>query len=197
MRASRWADGLEMGRQGKDRLSREPPQSPSRRPAQGLRHATYFLLALFAIWLVLTSSLHWQELLTGAIVCVALTAFLSRTYKHLELPPFSLKRLWCFGVYLLILLEEIVKANIDVAYRVLHPRLPIKPGIVVIDTELEQDVAKMILANSITLTPGTFTLDVVGQKLLIHWINVRSEDPAEATRLIGERFERCLREVFA
>ena len=55
----------------------------------------------------------------------------------------------------------------------------------------------MILANSITLTPGTFTIDVVGDKLLIHWINVSSEDPGEATALIGRRFERYLKEVFA
>ena len=71
------------------------------------------------------------------------------------------------------------------------------PGIVVIKTELSQDVAKVLLANSITLTPGTFTLDIIGDTLLVHWIDVKSEDTAEATRLIAGRFEKHLKAVFA
>ena len=74
--------------------------------------------------------------------------------------------------------------------------MPIKPGIVVIKTGLKSDIAKMILANSITLTPGTFTLDVISDKLLIHWINVKTEDIDEATSLIGHRFEKYLRVIF-
>jgi multicomponent Na+:H+ antiporter subunit E len=169
----------------------------ARQPAGGIRASCYLFAFLFATWLVLTSSLHWQELLTGALVSVVLSAFLAWTYARLGLPPFSLKRAWYFGVYLLVLLKEIIRANLDVAYRVIHPRLPIKPGIVAIRTELKQDIAKMLLANSITLTPGTFTLDILGDTLLIHWIDVKSEDAEEAARLISGRFEKYLREVFA
>ena len=75
--------------------------------------------------------------------------------------------------------------------------MPIKPGIVVIKTELKNDLAKMILANSITLTPGTFTLDINNDKLLIHWINVKTDNTDEATKLIGERFEKYLKIIFA
>jgi len=89
-----------------------------------------------------------------------------------------------------------IKANFDVAYRVLHPRMPIKPGIVLIKTKLASDSGKLALANSITLTPGTLTMDVRGDNLLIHWINVKSEDTEEATEIIGGRFERFLRRVF-
>jgi len=74
--------------------------------------------------------------------------------------------------------------------------MPIKPGIVVIKTSLKSDIAKMILANSITLTPGTFTLDVIGDELLVHWINVKTEDIDEATNMIGQRFEKYLRVIF-
>jgi len=95
-----------------------------------------------------------------------------------------------FIIYLVVLFKEIVQANIDVAYRVIHPKMPIKPGIIVISTELKQDIAKMILANSITLTPGTFTLDIIDDKLLIHWINVKTEDVEEATHIIGDKFEK-------
>lgn len=164
--------------------------------ARSVRGSFYLLLFLFAVWLALTSSLHWQELLTGALVSVVLTLFLWRTYAGLGLPPLSIKRIWCFAVYLVVLFKEIIRANLDVAYRVIHPRLPIRPGIVAIKTELRQDIAKMILANSITLTPGTFTLDILDDTLLIHWIDVRSEDPERAARLISGRFEKHLREIF-
>lgn len=166
-------------------------------PALRVRDSLYLFVILAAVWLALTSSFHWQELAAGAVVSLVLALFLGRTYAGLGLPPLTLRRIWYFIVYLLVLLQEIVRANLDVAYRVLHPGLPIRPGIVVIKTDLREDIAKMMLANSITLTPGTFTLDVLGDTLLIHWIYVRSEDPAEATRLIGRRFERYLKEIFA
>jgi multicomponent Na+:H+ antiporter subunit E len=167
------------------------------RTAPRARDIVHLLLVLFITWLMLTSSLHWQEVTTGAFLSLVLALFLARSYARLGLPPLSLIRLWRLGVYFLVLFAEVVKANIDVAYRVLHPRLPINPGIVVITTELSQDVAKVLLANSITLTPGTFTLDIQGDKLLIHWIDVKSEDTAEATRLIAGRFEKHLKAVFA
>ena len=91
---------------------------------------------------------------------------------------------------------SMAKANLDVAYRVIHPRMPIKPGIVVIKTNLKQNIAKLILANSITLTPGTFTLDIKEDKLLIHWIDVKSSELKEASRIVGERFEKILRKIF-
>jgi multicomponent Na+:H+ antiporter subunit E len=166
-------------------------------PARRLKDSCYLFSILFAVWLALTSSLKWQELLMGAIVCLVISIFLGRTYVSLGLPPLSPRRIAYFVVYLLVLFEEIVKANFDVAYRVLHPRLPIRPGIVAIKTELKQDIAKMILANSITLTPGTFTLDILDDTLLIHWINVRSEVTEEATGMIGRRFEKYLKAVFA
>jgi len=89
-------------------------------------------------------------------------------------------------------------ANVHVAYIVLHPSLPIKPGIVKIKTKLKNDSALTLLANSITLTPGTLTIDVNKNKgdLYIHWIDVTTTDSIEATNRIGGRFEKTLSEVF-
>jgi len=149
------------------------------------------------IWLALTSSFHFQEIIVGISISFVLSLLLSRKYLQLGLPPLSLKRVAFFILYILVLFKEIIKANFDVAYRVIHPKMPIKPGIVIIKTGLKSDIAKVILANSITLTPGTFTLDIAGDALLIHWINVRTEDTDEATKIIGEKFEKYLRVVFA
>ena len=71
--------------------------------------------------------------------------------------------------------------------------MPIRPGIVEIKTSLKSDLAKVALANSITLTPGTFTLDILGDRLLIHWINVKTENIDEASRIIAGRFERYIK----
>ena len=122
--------------------------------------------------------------------------WLSRYYLHLGLPPFSVKRVLFLLIYLVVLGAEIAKANLDVAYRVIHPKMPMNPGIVVIKTGLKSDIAKMILANSITLTPGTFTLDIIGDNLLSHWINVKAEEVEGATEAIGERFEKYLKVIF-
>jgi len=162
-----------------------------------LKSFLYLFVLLVLIWLALTSSFHPQEVISGVLIGLILSLFLSGGYLQLGLPPLSAKRMLFFSIYIVVLFQEIIRANFDVAYRIIHPKMPIKPGIVVIRTELKSDIAKMILANSITLTPGTFTLDILEDKLLIHWINVRTEDIDEATKIIGERFEKYLRVIFA
>jgi multicomponent Na+:H+ antiporter subunit E len=63
-------------------------------------------------------------------------------------------------------------------------------------TELTTRLGKTFLANSITLTPGTLTVDVDGQDMYIHWINVTSEDTDERTEAIVKRFEGLLKRIF-
>ncbi len=105
-------------------------------------------------------------------------------------------RIIWFLWYLPIFLWECIKANIDVAYRVLHPKMPIRPGIVKVRTNLKTDIAKTFLANSITMTPGTLSVDIKKKFLYIHWIYVRTEDPEEANAIIVRRFENILKKVF-
>ena len=157
-----------------------------------------FLVSL-VVWLVLSWVPDWQHLFIGIFVAllVALTTgdlFISR--PHILKHPL---RYWYFCVYYVpIFLWECLKANIDVAYRVLHPDLPINPGIVKVKTNLKSDTALTFLANSITLTPGTLTVDIDKDKgfLYIHWIDVKAKDVETATRIIAERFERILKNIF-
>mgnify|MGYP001104138293 CR=1 FL=1 len=165
--------------------------------SEKVRSFIWLLVFSFVLWLALSSKLDWPELITGGVVCLIVSIFAVHIYSKLDLPPLSIKRILFFLVYTIVLFWEIIKANFDVAYRILHPKMPIKPGIVVIKTSLKSDIGKLILANSITLTPGTFTLDVIGDELLIHWINVKTEDTDEATNMIGRRFEKYLRMIFA
>jgi multicomponent Na+:H+ antiporter subunit E len=156
----------------------------------------WLLVVTLVLWLALSPKFDPLELICGGLVCLIISLFGAGIYSKLGLPPLSIKRILFSFVYIIVLFWEIIKSNFDVAYRIIHPKMPIKPGIVVIKTNLKSDVAKMILANSITLTPGTFTLDVIGDKFLIHWINVKSEDIDEATSMISKRFEKYLRVIF-
>lgn len=156
----------------------------------------WLFTATFVLWMVLISKLTFPELICGGLVCLIISLFLYHLYSGIGFPSLSFKMPLFFLIYVVVLFWEMIKANLDVAYRAVHPRMPIKPGIVIIKTALKSDIAKMILANSITLTPGTFTLDVIGDELLIHWINVKAVDIDEATKMIGERFEKYLRVIF-
>ncbi len=108
-------------------------------------------------------------------------------------------RLWYFCLwYLPVYWWECAKANVDVAYRVLHPRLPIRPALVRVQTGLRSDLALTVLANSISLTPGTISVDVNADTGIIY-VHCMSVSPAEMEReatFVVERFTRILRKVF-
>lgn len=158
-------------------------------------------LVTFLIWLALTAGGGWQEIAAGFIMAVTASLIAGR-FRRAAAPKVDLKR-WPrrFAYSLLYIVKfvwEMIKANVNVAAIVLHPKRPIKPGIIKIRTGLKTDAALTILANSITLTPGTFTVDIdpAGQELYIHCLTVRSEDTGQNTRDIGLRFERLIKEVF-
>ena len=152
---------------------------------------------LLSLWLIFVNTLNWQEVLTGAVLSALIASFGHTYFTQRGLRHLSLKKLLYLIIYIPIFFWEVLKANLDVAYRVLHPKMPINPGIVLIKTGLQSDIGKLTLANSITLTPGTLTMDIIDDNLLIHWINVKSEDLEEATELIAGRFEPYLRGIFS
>lgn len=154
-----------------------------------------FVLLLF-LWLMLTATLHYQEFWPGVVIALLVALFTNEFYLRLGFPPITPKRFLYSILYCIVLFIEIMKANFDVALRVIRPSLPINPGIVIIQTELKSDIAKTILANSITLTPGTFTIDIQNEKILIHWIDVKATDIEKTTQMIGEKFEKYLRAIF-
>jgi len=106
---------------------------------------------------------------------------------------------WFWGVvYLPVLFYHIVRANLQVAYIVLHPELPIRPGVVKVKTGLKSPSARAALANSITLTPGTLTVDIDEAEgaLYVHCLQVGATSVEDATREIVSKFEPLLRRVF-
>ena len=157
-----------------------------------------FVIA-FIVWLLLSWVPDLQHIVAGLFVS-AFVAFLvgDLFVKRPSVLKHPYRYLHFFFHYLPVFLWECIKANIDVAYRIIHPRLPIKPGIVKVKTSLKSDTGLTFLANSITLTPGTMTVDIDREKglLYVHWINVTSKDTEGATKTIARRFEKILEKIF-
>jgi multicomponent Na+:H+ antiporter subunit E len=91
-------------------------------------------------------------------------------------------------------MATLIRANLDMARRVISPGLLINPCMVEVRTQLRSDLGRMLLANSITLTPGTLSVRVQDDHLLVHWIDSpRGIDIDAATRQIAEGFESHIR----
>lgn len=150
------------------------------------------VLLLLAVWAAMAYPLDLQEI--GAAGVVTLLILLlplgaARVFGDIRLTPKSIAYAIAF---FFVFFGELIRANIDVAFRVLSPELPIRPGIVRVRTRLKSRVGRLLLANSITLTPGTITVESKDDLFYVHWINVESQDIEEATRRIIEKFERYL-----
>lgn len=157
-----------------------------------------FVLA-FLVWCFLSWVPDWQHIVVGIFVSVFVSFmtgdFFMQRPGNLTHPA---RYFYFIFYYFPVFLFEVLKANIDVAYRVLHPKLLINPGIVKIKTTLKSDTALTFLANSITLTPGTLSVDIDKERgfLYIHWIDVKYKDVEAATKAIASRFEKILKKIF-
>ena len=161
-----------------------------------MKRLIYFVLA-FIVWLLLTWSVDPQQLIAGFAASAVVAVLFHEVLPEEHYIFISPRRVFWFMVYLPVFFYYVFKANFDVVYRALHPKMPINPGIVKIKTSLKTDSAITALANSITLTPGTLTVDRTDDGFLyIHWINVKSTDVEEATRHIARRFEYFIAKIF-
>lgn len=155
----------------------------------------YFII-IFIAWLLMTFSLDIENIVAGIIICIICTAFLGHLFFENSYKMFSPKRIFWLIYFIPVFTYQMIKANFDVAYRVLHIDVPIRPGIVKIKTSLKTDLGLTFLANSITLTPGTLTVDIIGDEIYVHWINVQTEDSEKQAEIIARRFEKILKKVF-
>lgn len=161
-----------------------------------LKKYIFTLTIYFIFWLAYTTSLTSENLLIGIIFSAFLSLFTYQSFSQKKSDNNIFKRLISFITFIPIFIYEMVKANIDVAYRVININLPINPGIVKIPTNLKSDYAKLFLANSITLTPGTLTIDVIDNHLYIHWIDVKSTNKKQQKKEIAKKFEDKLGGMF-
>lgn len=178
------------------------PESQSNNGFKGASAGRIWLVS-FLVWLGLTYSpgMPWRDFAVEAMVGLLITliiSLLSRSFIRVEHPSrkYTLGGIGHLIAYFCVLAIEIIKANMNMARIVLSPSLPVRPGIVRIKTSLRSSMGKLLLSNSITLTPGTITLNVDGNNMFIHWVEVKKGSPEERGEVIKGSFERHLKEVF-
>lgn len=174
------------------------------RPRSAPATALLLFLLAFAVWLLLVWPVHpvsgaflWYDAGMGLVVAAGV-AVLMRDLPVEEVGRCLNPVRWFWGAaYLCVFAFYVILANLDVAYRVLHPEMPIRPGIVRVKSSLAGATARTALANSITLTPGTLSVDLTPDgTYYIHWISVRAQDTENASKMIVGRFEWFLRRIF-
>ncbi len=142
------------------------------------------------VWCILYEEISLTIALTGLVLGVLATVFansflvshqLTRAYR------FNLPRLF---IFFFVLIYRIYKAGLSVIPAIITGKTKI--GIIDIKTEVPEGLASTVLANSITLTPGTVTIEKKGQNLKVLWLNKTTNDPVEAAKIIIGPMEKIL-----
>ncbi|HIG05957.1 MAG TPA: hypothetical protein EYQ08_09550 [Planctomycetes bacterium] len=139
-----------------------------------LLRSFWLFLALFGFWLLLSGRFESPFLLGSGMVASAVTVLICQRLDLIS-PQFQpLSSFLRFLLYLPWLLLQIVRASFEVIILAWSPRPNISPRLVEVRTHLNHPLAQTLLANSITLTPGTVTVDIDDQKLLVHALGEKS-----------------------
>lgn len=153
----------------------------------------------FIVYIVFSGSASPYDLISGLIVSLGVATITAGFVAQNPLKAIDPKRWAWLAVYALyyFFVAE-VKAHLDVMYRILHPKLPVKPAIVKVPYRVETDYAVTAVANSITNTPGTIVVDIDtnNKTYFVHWIYAETLNPEEARRKISSKFEDFAEKVF-
>lgn len=148
---------------------------------------------MFLFWILLSGFFDALHLIAGAI-CSLIVTLISHDLLVKGKGEKMLLKSYRLFLYIPWELWQIVLANLDVAYRVLHPKMPIDPRVIEFETSLRSDFALVTLANSITLTPGTITISVQPKKGKF-WVHALAKEPGDAL-LVDQTMQRKVAEVY-
>ncbi|MDD5392753.1 MAG: Na+/H+ antiporter subunit E [Thiothrix sp.] len=160
------------------------------------RDTAILFATLMLFWLMLEGKLEADILIVGTVVSLVI-ALLYRDglsfFTEFRFTPAGIIAGFRYYGYFF---KELFKSNFALAAIVLRPSLPIAPGIVKVRTKLKSRMGRLMLANSITLTPGTLTVEMEGEWLYIHCVTVASADIEAATAEIVSGFESYLEVMY-
>jgi multicomponent K+:H+ antiporter subunit E len=147
---------------------------------------------LLVVWLLL-NGLSAGQLLLGTILAIVIPLLTSPFADHQS----KVKKPFAMAVYVLRLLWDIVVSNMEVAHRVLRSNRKLNPGFIAFPLELTGDFPLTVLASTISLTPGTVSVDFSEDKqwLYIHALHIDNEQ--EIIDSIRDRYEQPLKEIFS
>jgi multicomponent Na+:H+ antiporter subunit E len=147
-----------------------------KRRISGILSRLVTFIFLYPTWLLLSGPDHYDPFhLSLGLLCCSLVAFLSHDILFENIMDKNRGSIMIrFLRYLPWLIYQIILASLHVAYLVLNPKMPIDPRVIQFKTKLKSDISKLTLANSITLTPGTITMDIVDGEFYVHAIDEKA-----------------------
>jgi len=160
------------------------------------RRMAIMFATLFLFWLMLEGSLSLDVVLVGLLVSAAITLLYPSGlsfFTEFRATPAAFKAGFQYYGYFF---KELFLSNLKLAAVVLKPSLPINPGIVKVRTKLKSKMGRLMLANSITLTPGTLTVELKDEWIYVHWVLMESDDIEAATKKIVSGFESYLEVMY-
>lgn len=153
-------------------------------------------LFLYVFWLLLSAKTDAVTLIVGGVAALVVGGLWGGRLRCNPAKALDPRR-WFWGlVFGVVFVWEMAKANFDVAYRVLHPRRPLSPGILRVTSRCQSPLGRVFLANAITLTPGTLTVDLHGETLYVHCIRIKTQALDAQRDRIVRRFDRLLTKIF-
>lgn len=149
-------------------------------------------VAMWILWLLLVNDVTGGHIVLGAILAWAIP-YLTQSFWP---EAMTLHKPWLALKFMAIVLWDIVIANIQVAWLILGPSKRLQPALMSIPLDVQQDFTITLLANTISLTPGTVSADLTVDRrhLIVHALNVSDIDAAVAQ--IKQRYEAPLKEIF-
>lgn len=177
-------------------ISTAESAEPANGTERGVRDVIVLFATLMLFWLMLANTWATDSLLVGVVASLSIALLfrngLSFFTEFRATPAAFVAGIRYYGFFF----RELVKSNLRLTAIVVSPDLPIRPGIVKVRTRLKSRMGRLMLANSITLTPGTLTVELDGEFLYVHWVTVLSDDIDEATAQIVAGFERYLEVMY-
>ncbi len=154
-----------------------------------MKYKIFGLYVLF--WLILSQNFSFERIVVGVVVCAIIFVFNKEFLNnHRNNSSISISNVKYLLLYITVLIKEIFKSNFHVAKIVLSPKINISTSIITTNIKLKSELNKTILANSITLTPGTLTLDMTEDKLVIHCLDLKAVESVENNILENILFEK-------
>ncbi len=159
------------------------------------KYIVLFFLS-WAFWLLLTWSVKPAPVITGMVVAL-ITSLLFGQYFYTSIYKLrQFRRFFTVIPFLAFFTWQTIKANFDVAWRVLHYRVPIQPAIIKIPLKVQTEMGRAVLSCALTMTPGTIVIDILDDCMYVHWIYVDKKDPDTYTRNRIRKYEQYIQTIF-
>ncbi|QUX93314.1 Na+/H+ antiporter subunit E [Marinomonas sp. A3A] len=149
-------------------------------------------LLLFVVWLLLNNSVSAGHMVLAVFFAITIPLLVnSMRDEH----PKILKP-WLAIRYVLMVLKDILTANVQVALLIIGPIKKLTPGFVAIPINIDSDLGITILASTVSLTPGTVSAEVSKDKAWLYVHSLHLDDEAELIKSVKQRYEKPIKEIF-